>query len=295
MRVGSVHPRPDSPSFGKLLGATCKEWQRDHPTLLAGGLSFFTLLSLAPLMISLLFFFGKFVDRGEVVSRFNDIFGGSVGQLIGEWTSGTRRHHGISTFSALLLIYSISRTFRHLQTSLNIIWNVPEEQWRLRRHFIQHFIFSIVMVVACWLLLLTLVLLNSGMSFVGRVIGYWLPAFVAHPGAKVSGAVVAFCLSVGVFAGINKWLPNTRIRWSDVLPGALLTAVLFAIGKGGLSLYFGGRTLKPLYGTAGSVIIVMIWVYVSAQIFFFGAVFTRLYTEWYGSHQNPTDNLPSGS
>jgi membrane protein len=276
-----------------LLKKTLAGWSEDHVTRLAAALAFYTVLSLAPLLVVAVavagFFFGEEAARGQIAHELSRVVGESAGESIqtvlvhaqapeqGTWSS---------LLGVLVLFAGASGVFGELQAALNTVWNVEPRPGRgivgiLRDRF---FSFSMVMGV-CFLLLVSLVL-STFLSAAGGLFENSLPG-----GAQL-WAVLNFVISALViallFALIFKVVPDIEIDWLHVFPGALVTATLFSLGKYLLGLYLGRASVASPYGAAGSLVVLVIWVYYAAQILLLGAEFTRVYAEARGARVVPS-------
>jgi membrane protein len=173
-----------------------------------------------------------------------------------------------------------------LQDSLNHIWNVEPKPDRFFHRLLYTRLLSFLMVLGIGLLLLAALLVGAMLSAAGQLLGDLLPL----PGffTQASSLFISFALMIVLFAVIYKVLPDVRISWKDVWVGATITAVLMAIGRFLITLYLARSSLRSVYGAAGSLVVILLWVYYSAQIFLFGAEFTQVYARRYGSSILPS-------
>jgi membrane protein len=193
-----------------------------------------------------------------------------------------------TALSVVTLLFGASGVFGQLQQSLNIIWEVEPKPGRgifgmMRDRFV-----SLAMVFGIIFLLLVSLIVSAAMATFASVLDY-LPDGLAWLGQAVDLAISFAAISF-LFAMIFKYLPDVKIAWSDVWLGALITAALFTIGKQVIGLYLGHSSMASSYGVAGSFVVLLVWVYYSAQIFFFGAEFTQVYANKYGSRIVPSEN-----
>jgi membrane protein len=185
----------------------------------------------------------------------------------------------------LTLIFGASAVVVDLRDALNTIWDVPvPDSFSIFGTFLRlvqerFYLFGLILGVG--FLLLVSLALNAAIAALGSVIGPMLPVpeLVLH----VTVFLVSFLVTTFLFAAIYKFLPDVRLEWSDVVVGACLTSLLFSIGRQLIGVYLGKASFGSTYGAAGSLVIVLMWVYYSAQLFFFGAEFTKVYTERFGS------------
>jgi len=267
--------------YTRLLKDTFRQWRDVRPDLLAGGLAFFVILSATPLLVILIGLLRVVVAKAQVMAQLDAVLSPRMGDLIREWLLPV---HGsglatLTTFSVLVLLYSASQVFIQLRASLDVIWDVPVRT-RLSWHgFFKSTAVPLLMIMAASLFILAFVLLDAGIGIASRIFGTVLPGLGRAALWKTASLTCSLALFTLFFGGIFKLVPSRKLRWRDVWPGAALTSGLFALGKFILTLYFSWLSFNSLYGTTGSLIVIMIWVYVSVQIFFFGAVFIRVYSK----------------
>ncbi len=275
-------------SLPSLLKETLKEWQSDNAMRLSAALSYYTVFSLAPLMLAAIaiagMVFGQEAASGRIFEDLRTSVGPTVAASVQEMVQSA---HKPSTgyFSAiigfLLGLFGASGVFGELMGSLNQIWGVKEGEGAGIMGWIKSRFLSIGMVMGvCFLLLVSLVI----STVFTTVAQYGLSRL---PGAAVLGQILSFVISFALvtvlFAAMFKFLPKTRIEWRDVWTGAAVTAFLFTVGKFGLEQYLARAEVASGYGAAGALVLLLVWVYYSSQIFFFGAEFTEVYARRLGS------------
>jgi len=267
-----------------LLKQTFSEWLEDKVPQLGAALAYYTVFSLAPLVLLLLaivgFLFrndpaGAWQKVTEQMSYFLDKSAIDVVQGIAQKASQPNKGVLATSIGILLALFGASGVFGQLQDALNTIWGVKTKPGVGIMGFIRSRFLSFAMVAGvCFLLLVSLVLESLLKSF-----SHYVQAML--PGGIVIALVVysIFDLAVVVllFACIFKFLPDVKIQWRDVWIGAVMTAIFFAIGKWGLGLYLGSGTAASAYGAASSLITLLLWIYYSSQILLFGAEFTQVY------------------
>ncbi len=267
-----------------LLKQTFSEWLDDKVPQLGAALAYYTVFSLAPLVLLLLaivgFLFrndpaGAWQKVTEQMSYFLDKSAIDVVQGIAQKASQPSKGVLATSIGILLALFGASGVFGQLQDALNTIWGVKTKPGVGIMGFIRSRFLSFAMVAGvCFLLLVSLVLESLLKSF-----SHYVQAML--PGGIVIALVVysTFDLAVVVllFASIFKFLPDVKIQWRDVWIGALMTAIFFAIGKWALGLYLGSGTAASAYGAASSLITLLLWIYYSSQILLFGAEFTQVY------------------
>ena len=267
-----------------LLKQTFSEWLDDKVPQLGAALAYYTVFSLAPLVLLLLaivgFLFrndpaGAWQKVTEQMSYFLDKSAIDVVQGIAQKASQPNKGVVATSIGILLALFGASGVFGQLQDALNTIWGVKAKPGVGIMGFIRSRFLSFAMVAGvCFLLLVSLVLESLLKS-----LSHYVQAML--PGGIVIALVVysTFDLAVVVllFASIFKFLPDVKIQWRDVWIGAVMTAIFFAIGKWALGLYLGSGTAASAYGAASSLITLLLWIYYSSQILLFGAEFTQVY------------------
>jgi membrane protein len=267
-----------------LLKQTFSEWLEDKVPQLGAALAYYTVFSLAPLVLFLLaivgFLFhndpaGAWRKMTEQMSYFLDKSAIDVVQGIAQKASQPNKGFLATIIGILLALFGASGVFGQLQNALNTIWGVKAKPGAGIAGFIRSRFLSFAMVAGvCFLLLVSLVLESVLKSF-----SHYVQAM--FPGGIVIALVVysVFDLAVVVllFASIFKFLPDVKIQWRDVWIGAVMTAIFFAIGKWALGLYLGSGAAASAYGAASSLITLLLWIYYSSQILLFGAEFTQVY------------------
>jgi membrane protein len=186
---------------------------------------------------------------------------------------------GIAAAGALF--FGASGVFVELRNSLNLIWGVPEVPWSWRGLITQRLVSFLTILILGGLLLISL-LLTAVLGVIGRFLGDLIPAGTIA-GGEILNLLVSPLIIAALFALIFKFVPDVPVAWRDVLGGAVVTSILFSLGRTGLSFYLRTAGVGSVYGVAGSVVALVVWVYYSAQIFFFGAILTRIYAERHGS------------
>jgi membrane protein len=248
---------------------------------LAGGLAFFAIFSATPLLVILIGLLRRVAAKANVMAQLDAVLSPHMGGLVREWLLPADGL-GLATltvFSVLVLLYSASQVFIQLRSSLDVIWDVPVKTRPSWHGVFKSTAAPLLMILATGLIILAFILLDAGIGIASRIFGTVLPGLgrvVLWKTASLTCSLVLFTL---FFGGIFKLVPSRKLRWRDVWPGAALTSGLFALGKFILTLYFSWSSFDSIYGTTGSFIVIMIWVYVSAQIFFFGAVFISVYSK----------------
>jgi len=267
-----------------LLKQTFSEWLEDKVPQLGAALAYYTVFSLAPLVLLLLaivgFLFrndpaGAWQKVTEQMSYFLDKSAIDVVQGIAQKASQPNKGVVATSIGILLALFGASGVFGQLQDALNTIWGVKAKSGVGIMGFIRSRFLSFAMVAGvCFLLLVSLVL-ESLLKSLSHYVQSMLPGGIVI--ALVVYSIFDLAVVVLLFACIFKFLPDVKIQWRDVWIGAVMTAIFFAIGKWALGLYLGSGTAASAYGAASSLITLLLWIYYSSQILLFGAEFTQVY------------------
>ncbi len=278
-----------------LLRQTFAAWSEDKVPQLGASLAFYSALSIAPLLVIALavagLVFGKEAAGGQIVAQLTSLVGEQGGKAIEDMIQSANKP-GAGILATLLsiatLVFGASGVFGQLQDSLNTIWEVKPKSGLGIMGFIRHRFLSIAMVMGVAFLLLVSLLITAALSALGSFAGH-LPDSVQWV-AQMVNFVVSFVVITALFAMMFKLLPDVKMAWGDVWLGAVVTAILFTVGKFAIGLYLGHSSMASSYGVAGSFVVLLVWVYYSAQILFFGAELTQVYADRYGSRIVPAEN-----
>ena len=269
-------------------------WVDDYAPSMGAAISYYTAFSIAPLLVIVIavagYVFGDEAVRGSLQGQISGLVGADGAQAIQGLISSAREPtEGLvaTSLSIALLIVGATTVFAEIQSALDRIWHVPEKAkpsgiWGLlRARFLS---FGLILGLA--FMLMASLTISAAMAAIGTYFSSLLP------GWDVVLFVLNICISLAVetvlFAMIFKFMPSTRIAWSDVWVGAIVTGVLFELGKVLIGLYVGKAGVSSTYAAAGSIAVILIWVYYAAQIFLLGAEFTKVYATEYGSHRLKT-------
>jgi membrane protein len=279
-----------------LLKSAAKEWSRDKCPQLGAALAYYTIFSLAPLVLVLLGVFGLIYGSNEQarqkildqLSYLVDPSGVKVFQDIANSAAEPKAGILATAIGILIALFGASGIFGQLQDALNTIWAVKPKPGQGIWGFIRARFLSFAMVGGvCFLLLVSLTvegLLKGLHSYLQSI----------FPGGHYLGLAIFYVFDLGIivllFAMLFRYLPDAKIAWRDVWIGAALTAILFVIGKFLLSLYLASGAAGSAYGAASSLITLLLWIFYSAQILLFGAEFTKVYANIYGSHVEPEEH-----
>jgi membrane protein len=274
-----------------LVKMSVVSWRQDHASSMGAALAYYTLFSIAPVLIIVIavagFFFGPEAARGEIVTQLRGLLGDDGATAVqGLLESASEPEEGLfATISSLaLLLLGATTVFAELQSDLDRIWRAEAAKsisglWA----FLRARLLSFGMVLALAFLLLVSLVLSAGLAALGNWWGGWFEAWAIL--LEVINFIASFAITMGLFALIYKLLPRADIAWHDVWIGAAVTALLFAIGKFLIGLYIGRSGIASGFGAAGSFVVLLVWVYYSTQIFLLGAEFTWVYAHEFGSRR----------
>jgi len=275
----------------KVLRCAVTEWLDHRASSKGAALAFYTLFSMAPILVLVIavagFFYGAEAAQGQLLTELRGLVGAQGADTIQAILAGAQNKESgmfATIVATLLLIVGATTVFSELKDSLDEIWNVPAPQnggvWNMVRTRLLSF--GVVLVLG-FLLMVSLVI-SAATSIAEKYIsGMWQEAAIIM-GWIASG--LGFLVIATLFGVIYKLLPRVKLSWRDVAIGALGTAAMFTLGKFGIGLYIGNSGTTDSFGAAGSLIALLLWVYYSAQIFFLGAEFARQYALQMGSLRN---------
>jgi membrane protein len=269
----------DLKQYWPLAKQAVDAWTADYAPSMGAALSYYTLFSIAPLLLIVIAIagmaFGDQAARGEIFAQLNGLIGpegaAAVEKLLQQADQNDAQGLIAAVTGVLVTLLGATAVFGELQNALDRIWRAPQAKqsgwWKLLRSRL----LSFGMILGIAFLLMVSLVMSAVVSALGKL---WGSAF---------DVVLSFGLSTLLFAMIYKFMPRVRIGWGDVWIGAAVTALLFAVGKFLIGLYIGKSSVASAFGAAGSLVVLMVWVYYSAQIFLLGAEFTRLYAYAHGS------------
>jgi membrane protein len=278
-----------------LLRETFAQWTEAKAPRLGAALAFYAVISLAPLLIFLLAvvgsLFGQQAAEGKLVDKISTLVGQPVAEVVQEVVrQADQPWSGVlpTIIGIVVLLFGASGIFSGLQDALNTIWRVAPKPDRWLWEMIRERFVSILLVLFAGLLLLASVVLTSVLTALAR--GWDPPTVLGVSAWTLLNLVISFAVITLLFAMIYKMLPDAKVHWGDVWVGAIGTALLFILGRDLLAVYlayFGGASS---YGAAGSLVVLLLWIYYTAQILLFGAAFTRVYAQRFGTGVQPTAN-----
>jgi len=277
-------------ALGTLLRDAYHEWSADNAPRLGAALSYYTVFSVAPLIVLCIavvgLVFGQEAAQGQVMSQIRSLVGDQAASAVQSMIANAQdRSSGLlaTVVGLLTLFFGASGVFAELQGSMNTIWNAPPRKSSGIWGLIRARFFSLTMVLGTGFLLLVSLILSTVLAAVSKHFRYLLPATLSEWTIYAIDLGWSLVLFSVLFAVMFKVLPEAENSWRDVWLGAFITAVLFAVGKVLIGLYLGRSSVSSSYGAAGSLIVLLLWVYYSSQILFFGAEFTQVYARRYGS------------
>jgi len=264
-------------------------WSEHHASRIGAALAFYTVFSLGPILLLAVavagFFFGQGTARGEIHEQITNLIGPQAAaqvQLI--LLHAHRPTAGViaTAISLVTLLLSADTALVELKSGLDEIWGVPVGSRHWYWAYLRTRLLSVAVIFSLGILLLASLLFSAALGALEALSrGIIVVGVILH----WTNSLISFGLAALLFATVYKVLPSLRLAWRDVAVGALITAVLFIVGKYAISLYLGSSTVASTYGAAGSVIVVLLWVYYSAQVFLFGAELTRGYACRFGSRK----------
>jgi membrane protein len=282
----------------QLFWDTAKAWNDFSASRKGAALAYYTIFSLAPILIIAIavagIFFGAEAARGEIVGQVSGLLGPDAARAIQTMIeSASKPGAGITAtiIGIATLLIGATTALAELKSDLDEVWGVPPDRRSGLMYIIRTRLLSFGLILSLGFLLLVSLALSAFLAALART---WGGNDATSILLQIVNFVVSFGLVTTLFAMIYKMLPSFKIAWHDVIIGAVVTALLFSIGKLLIGMYLGNSAIASSYGAAGSVILVLVWVYYSTQIFLFGAEFTRVYAYRYGSYkgkQPPLQNV----
>lgn len=275
-----------------LTKSSANAWMNDYASSMGAALAYYTLFSLAPLLLLVIsiagLVFGQEAAQGQIVAQLGGLVGqegATAIQALLKSASEPAKSIFASIISIVTLIVGATSIFAELQSDLDRIWRAPEAAkpaglWGLLRTRL----LSFGLIVSFGFLLLVSLVVSAGLAALGSWWGAWFGGWAIT--LQVVNQVVSFAFTTALFALMYRILPSVRVDWQDVWHGAIATSLLFTIGKFAIGMYLGKAGVASGFGAAGSIVVLLVWVFYSAQIFLLGAEFTWLYAHNHGSRVN---------
>jgi membrane protein len=264
-----------------VIWETVERCIRHNTSLLSAALAYYSLLSLAPAMYFIVDFAGFIIGRraatDQVIAWADEMLGPTGARFVNGILNSTSTGKVATIAGVVTLIYGSTVAFGALQDALNLVWEVPPPERGIIKQFFLKRLISFVAVMIVGVLLLISLMASTAISAAGKFIPQALP--VTEFILQLANFAVTMALVTFLFAVLYRLLPDSLVEWHDVWMGAAITALLFAIGKTLIALYLGRTGPTSPFGAAGSVVVFLLWVYYSAQIFLFGAEFTEVYAQ----------------
>ena len=278
-----------------LLKETYSEFVDDNAMKHSAALSYYTIFSLPPLLIIIIsicgYFFGEEAVRGEIFGQINGLVGNDAAIQIQEIIKNVKLSGGnvfITTLGIIILVIGASGVFVEIQDSINIIWGIKAKPKRGVVKFIKNRLMSFSMIGSVGFLLMVGLIINSLMDILSRKLAVYFPHDTIYLFYAIN-ILIVFMIITLLFTLIFKTLPDGKINLRDCITGASFTAFLFMIGKFVIGAYLGSSAIASWYGATGSIILILVWVYYSAIILYFGAEFTKVYAHDHGQKIIPNE------
>lgn len=271
-----------------LLKKTVSEFSDDNVMKLSAALSYYTIFSLPPLLIIIIslsgVFFGEDAVKGELFGQINGLVGNAAATQIQDTIKNVKLSDAstfATIFSLIILLFGASGVFAEIQDSINYIWGIKAKPKKGLIKFIKNRLMSFSMIGVVGFLLMVGLIINSVMDLMSNRLMAYFPEEFVYLIFAVNYLIVFIIIST-LFTIIFRTLPDGRVALKDCLIGASFTAFLFMLGKFAIGFYLGSSSVGSVYGAAGSVVLILVWVYYSAIILYFGAEFTKVYAITHG-------------
>lgn len=280
-------------SLPKVLIATFKNFSEDKGLKLSASLAYYTIFSLGPLLLLMMslasIFYGQEAIQGKVFGEMKGLIGASAAAQVQEIIKNIQ-FSGKTNFALIISIFTLligaTSVFIEIQDSLNMIWKLkakPKKGWLA---FLKNRLLSSSLIISLGFLMIVSLIVNGAvqlfMDFIGRYLGEMTEILLL-----IINLLITFIVIIVLFGIIFKFLPDAKIKWKHVRAGAIFTAILFMIGRYVIGIYIEQTATESTYGAAGSIIVLLVWIYYSAVILYIGAEFTQVYTEAHGAHIEP--------
>ncbi|MEO6188282.1 MAG: YihY/virulence factor BrkB family protein [Ginsengibacter sp.] len=277
------------------IKAVIKEFSADDILKYSASLAYYTVFSIAPLLIIISMlsgvFFGKEAAQGELYDQIEGLVGSDAALQIQNTITNihlTGNNFFATVFSIVILLIGATTIFGEVQDSLNKIWGLKIKTKKTWWKLVITRVLSFSLIVCIGFIMIVSLVLNALVSAFGSFLGNYIRHFSIYFVVTME-ALLSFALSAFLFSLMFKVLPDAKIKWKDVMFGGVMTAIFFTLGKLAIGFYLGKSNLTTLYGAAGSIIVIMVWVYYSAIILYLGAEFTKVHANLYGSRIRPNE------
>ena len=276
----------------QVLKSSAQEFMDDDCTTMAAALSYYTVFSLPPLLVLILLLVGAVMDPQDVQGSLEGNLQSLMGPKAGQTVRTILEHAQLPGHGGLIatvigigaLILGAAGVFGQLQAALNRAWGVkPDPNQGGIKNFVVKRLFTFGMILALAFLLLVSLVLSAALAAFGGALGRWLPAGFSATFLQVINFAISFGVIALLFGAMFRVLPDAKIRWHDVWIGATVTAFLFVVGKTAIGIYLGHSNPGQAFGAAGSLALLLVWIYYSSMILLFGAEFTQVWADQRGS------------
>lgn len=276
-----------------LAVSTVQEWLKDNMMLHAAGLAFYTIFSLAPLLVLIIaltgFFFGEQAAAGQISYYMEEFVGAELAKavegIVANVSQGGREGITATVLSTGILLFAATTVLTQLKESLNIVWNVdPSLRQPVKMFFINRLL-GVLLILIFAAALVTTFILSTIISFITPLLDDFIPGGLGF--YSFLNSLSFLLISTLLFTLIYKLLPDVNVQWRDVVVGAFVTSLLFLLGRFVVSMYLNNAATTSTYGAAGSFVIFLIWVYYNVMVIFMGAEFTQVFAKRYGGEVRP--------
>ncbi|WP_396178342.1 YihY/virulence factor BrkB family protein [Flavobacterium sp.] len=282
-------------NFWQLLKHSFDAFLDDNAIKLSASLSYYTIFSLPPLSIIILsitgFFFGDEAVRGQFFGQINGFVGNDAAAVIQDTIKNIELSDSnvfAAIFGGIMLLIGASGVFAEIQSSINYIWGLKAKPNKSLVMFVKNRLMSFSMIASVGFLLLVSLTVNTVMDVLNERLAFYFPDLTVYV-FYILNTIILFLTTTLLFSIIFKTLPDGRMIWRDTFIGGAFTSFFFMLGKFAIGFYLGNSSVASIYGAAGSVVIILVWVYYSAIILYFGAEFTKIYSTRYGRKIIPND------
>ncbi len=272
-----------------------KEFSADNIIKYSASLAYYTVFSIAPLLVVITtlfgFLFGREAMQGQVYEQLNKLVGSRAAIQIQDIIKNIHLsgNNFIATvISVIILLIGATSIFGEIQDSINKIWGLRIKSHKVWWKLILTRLLSFSLILTIGIIMIVSLLLNAVVAAFGKFIARFIAGYSLYF-IQISDAILSFIVAAFLFSLIFKILPDAKIRWKDVFFGGFITAIFFTLGKVGISFYLRTSNLMSVYGAAASIIILMVWVYYSSIILYLGAEFTKVYAKLYGKNILPNE------
>ncbi len=274
----------------KIFLKAFEEWRHGRSAYYAASLTFYALFTLAPVIIIVIAgagaIYGEQAARGELVGRIQNLVGSDIASAIEIIVKNAHISSSNILFTVLSLfifLFAAGRIVSSLKYALNKTWEREHSRYKKVQHAIKSKFFSMLLIAGFGLLIVLLIFVSGIMATIWVYLSNFIP--IGSSAFQVLNLFVSFGISTFIIAAINKYLPDIEIAWKDVWIGAAVTTILFMLGNFLIGLYIRNISINSIYGAAGSLVLTLIWLYYSFQIFLLGAQFTKVYSQEKGSYR----------